>query len=171
MTATMPDGDGHEATVDGLVLGDTDVVARLHVDRMAVVGNFYPWLSGRWAPTGDEYRARLRMGANGAVYVGIANARGATETFTHSEANTKLTYTAGSDLMVRFQMIGTAPTTVRVRVGGRAAEPTTWMQSFTDTTAALQGGGSAGLGFRRSGSESGGNATVSFDDFAVGAPS
>jgi CSLREA domain-containing protein len=165
-----PDGAARAAVLDALSLpGAADAVVRLRVDRRAVGANLYGWISVRHQPSGSEYRARLRLGPAGNVHVGLAVVNGSTETFPTGEVNTKLTYAAGTDLLVRIQASGSAPTTVRVRVWPAGTpEPVSWMQTLTSSVAALQGAGSVSLGARRSLTESGGPVVVSFDDLVAG---
>jgi CSLREA domain-containing protein len=165
-TATGP---AHGAVLDALSMAGTDAVTRLVVDRRAVVGNLYAWLSVRHQPTGGEYRARLRYAPGGAVYVGIAVVSGSAETFPSGEVNTRLTYTAGTELLVRVRATGSSPTTVQVRVWRAGTpEPATWMQTTSGSTAGLQASGSVAVGARRSATETGGVAVFSVDDLVAG---
>jgi hypothetical protein len=165
----LPDGAGHSAVLDGLSLTETNAAALMRVDRRAAGSNLYSWLSVRHQPSGAEYRARLRWGPAGTVHVGLAVVTGTAESFPIGEVNTRLTYVAGTELMVRVQATGFAPTTVRVRVWRAGSpEPGTWMQTLTNSAGALQGAGSVALGARRSSGETGGLAVVGFDDLAAG---
>jgi CSLREA domain-containing protein len=165
-----PDGAARAAVLDALSLpGSADASLLLRVDRRAVGANLYGWLGVRHQPSGSEYRARLRLAPAGTVHVGLAVVNGSAETFPLGEVNTRLTYAAATELLVRVQASGSAPTTVRVRVWrAGTAEPTTWMQTLTNSAAALQSGGSVSLGARRSLTESGGPVLVSFDDLVAG---
>jgi hypothetical protein len=76
---------------------------------------------------------------------------GTTESFPNGEvAVTGVTYTAGSTLNVRARVTGTGTTTITARVwASGTTEPANWQLSRTDTTAALQVGGSVGLAVHR----------------------
>ena len=57
-----------------------------------------------------------------------------------------VTYTAGMQLKLRFQVTGTAPTTLRLKVWpASATEPTTWQKTATDAGAGLQSAGAVGI--------------------------
>jgi parallel beta-helix repeat protein len=165
-----PDGSARAAVLDSLSLpGGADAAVLVRIDRRAAGSNLYGWLGVRHQPSGSEYRARLRFGPAGTVHVGLAVVNGSVETFPAGEANTKLTYAAGAELLVRVQVTGSAPTTVRVRVWRAGTpEPAAWMQTLTSSAAALQAGGTVSLGARRSVTESGGPVLFSFDDLVAG---
>ena len=82
-------------------------------------------------------------------------------------------YTAGTELVVAFEVTGTSPTSLKAKVWKKSdAEPTAWQAQTTDATAALQAAGSAGGSTYLSGTATNGPVAVSFDDFSVttGAP-
>ena len=81
-----------------------------------------------------------------------------------------LTYTPGTQLQLRLQVTGTAPTTVQARVWQVGQpEPATWLSSVTDSTAALQTPGSVALQATLSASSTAGNVTR-FDNFDTRPP-
>jgi CSLREA domain-containing protein len=156
------------AALRSVALAGADAAVTVSSDRLAVGNQLYAWLSLRDAPSGEEYRARLRFAPNGVVYLGIAVANGAAETFPIAETNTGITYAPGTALRLRLQTVGSAPTTVRARVWRAGApEPAAWQRSVVDATAGVQGAGGVVLGARRSAGESGGPSTISFDDLVA----
>jgi CSLREA domain-containing protein len=171
ITLPTPDGAARAAVLDQLSLaGSADATVLLRLDRRAVGSNLYAWLGVRHQPGGSEYRARLRLAPAGGVHVGLAVVNGSAETFPLGEVNTRLTYTAGTELLVRVQASGSAPAVVRVRVWRAGTpEPSTWMQTLTNGAAALQAGGSIAVGARRSVAETGGPVLFSFDNLVAGA--
>ena len=81
---------------------------------------------------------------------------------------TGLTYTAGTRLGVRIEVVGGSPTTVRARIwSAAAAEPTTWLAEGTDSTAGLQVAGHTGLGLVTSTVMTNAPYVVRFDDYRV----
>ncbi|MBN1098038.1 hypothetical protein JKP76_19675 [Blastococcus sp. TML/C7B] len=69
---------------------------------------------------------------------------------------------------MRLQVVGTAPTTVRVKVWpAGSAEPTEWQRTATDSTAALQAPGGVGLTTYLSGSATNAPVALRMDDLAV----
>ena len=116
----------------------------------------------------SDYRAKVRLQANGTVQVILGTYTG-TETPLGSLVLPGLTYTPGETLEVKFQVTGSAPTTLRVKVWKTGqAEPVDWTLSATDATGALQAPGHVGFAMFLSGSATNAPATVSLDDLWVG---
>ncbi|HEU5223299.1 MAG TPA: PKD domain-containing protein [Candidatus Lumbricidophila sp.] len=108
----------------------------------------------------DTYLASLRIYPTGVVNVKIQRS-GVTLVVTDVAG---LTYTTGQQLNLRFQVFGTSPTTLRARVWSVGQpEPSTWLLSTTDSTAALQTAGNIGLIGYLSGSATN-PVTIAFDD-------
>ena len=108
----------------------------------------------RRTAAGDEYRVRVRVDADGAVWLALYRSVAGAEAFPGGEVRVAgLTWTPGTTLATRVQVSGTGTTavTASVWVAG-TAEPTTPQLSRTDTTAALQAAGSVGLAAYRPGS-------------------
>ncbi|WP_235494589.1 PKD domain-containing protein [Geodermatophilus sp. Leaf369] len=126
------------------------------------------YVTGRRS-SGQEYAARVRFLANGAVGVAAARLTGTTsETLIGSEVIVPgLTYTAGTPLAVRFDITGTGTTTLAVTVSaGTATPPATPVVTRTDATAALQVAGQTGLLAYLSGSAAG-SVAVRFSAYSV----
>ena len=106
----------------------------------------YAYAILRHQSSGAEYWGKIHFTANGGIYLSASAFSGASETALGTEVASGLVRVPGTAVNVRFQVIGTSPTTIRGRawaVGG--TEPTTWTFSATDSTAALQQAGSVGL--------------------------
>jgi hypothetical protein len=81
---------------------------------------------------------------------------------------TGLTFAANDQLLVRTQVQGVSPTTVRVKVWKvGTTEPTDWRATITDATASLQAGGGVGVTVYHGGTT--GNPAIAFtwDDLAA----
>jgi hypothetical protein len=79
-----------------------------------------------------------------------------------SPVKSNLTFTPGDSFLIRAQVVGTNPTTIRARVWKRGTpEPSTWLISGTDNHASLQSAGSVGVRVLNAGSSS---VTLKFDD-------
>ena len=79
-----------------------------------------------------------------------------------------LTYTAGQQLNLRVQVVGTSPTTVQAKLWpATGAEPAAWQATVTDSTAGLQSTGSVGLRAYLSASATNTPVTVRFDNYLV----
>lgn len=135
--------------------------------------------SGAWGlvrnriTDGGEYRLKLNYRSNGTVTAWFVrtNSSGTETAITSATTVSGLTYSAGTAVRAAFEVVGTSPTTLRARVwGGSQAEPTTWPLTTTDSTAALQTAGHAGLAMFLSSSTTNGPVTVRVDDFSVFGP-
>ncbi|WP_298459554.1 LamG-like jellyroll fold domain-containing protein [uncultured Cellulomonas sp.] len=138
-----------------------DVQLTVGADKDAGAGTQILSVVGRRVGTA-EYRARVRLGAGGAVSLQVE--RDATAL----QAVSAGTYAPGERLRVRLQVTGTSPTTLRAKVWkATAAEPAGWQVSATDATAALQAGGSVGVTSYLSGSATNAPVAVTWDDLRV----
>jgi hypothetical protein len=110
----------------------TDVVNTLWLEQMPTGGGAYVATTARGTATGD-YRARLKIQADGTVLIGIVRVVNGTETLLATQTTVSgLRYTAGTRLDLRVQATGSSPTTVRSRVWVHGTtEPTAWQQSVT----------------------------------------
>ncbi|MGY1741765.1 MULTISPECIES: PKD domain-containing protein [unclassified Blastococcus] len=127
------------------------------------------YVVARRTAAGDEYRVRIRVDADGAVWLALYRLAGGVEAFPGGEVKVAgLTWTPGTTLATRVQISGTGTTAVTASVwAAGSAEPTTAQLSRTDTTAALQAPGSVGLAAYRPSSATAATA-VRFTAFRVG---
>ncbi len=160
-------GSGPNAYLTGVSSTDAEVRVRVGFDKPATGNGTYISVLGRRVGAGD-YRAKVRLQANGTVQVILGNLNG-TETALGSIVLPAVTYTPGETLEVKFQVTGVAPTTLRVKVWKTGqAEPVGWTLATTDAAAALQSGGHVGFAMFLSGSATNAPATVSLDNLWVG---
>ena len=132
------------ATVAGSAT-DTEVRFSVGTDKAVTGGSFFTAAIGRRVGT-DEYRAKVRVQTTGAVDITLVRTANGAETSLGAVALPGLTLAAGERLQIRFQVTGTNPTTLRMKVWKvGAAEPDAWQLTVTDATPALQSGGGAGL--------------------------
>jgi PKD repeat protein len=146
---------------------DTEVRATIGLDKPATGGAVFASVAGRRVGTSD-YRAKVRFLPTSGVQIFITRVSGG-ETDLANLTVPGLTYAPGERLQVRFQVTGTNPTTLRLKVWKVGTpEPANWQLTTTDTTAALQSGG--GVGFVTYLSSSATNAPVLglFDDLWAG---
>jgi hypothetical protein len=94
-----------------------------------------------------EYRGKLRMAPSGSVYLHATRLSGGVESLLAAEVPVAgLTHQAGAWIRVRGQVVGTSPTTIRLKAWADGqAEPGAWLYTATDSTAALQAAGGIGL--------------------------
>jgi hypothetical protein len=124
-------------------------------------------VTGRRVSAGNEYRARVRVAADGQVALTLSRVSGGTEAYPGGEVVVPgLTYTAGSTLHVRVQTSGEGSTQVTAKVWTGSTEPAAPQLTRTDTTAGLQVAGGVGLAAYRPSSATAATA-VRFSTFTV----
>jgi PKD repeat protein len=131
----------------------------------------YVYVDGRRVSTNNEYDARIRLTPTGGVAVELTKYAGsATATAITSEVTLpSVTFTPGTLINVRFQVSGTSPTTLKVKVWPSiSAQPAAWTLTATDTSAGLQLAGAVGLTTYLSGSTTNAPTTVKFTSFSAG---
>jgi PKD repeat protein len=136
-------------------------------------GGIYVYVDGRRVGTNNEYDARVRITTGGGVAVELAKYAGSpTVTAVTSQVTLPgVTFTPGTLLNVRFQVTGTSPTTLKVKVWpSTSAQPSAWTLTATDTSAGLQVAGAVGLTTYLSGSTTNAPTTVKFSNFTAGPP-
>jgi hypothetical protein len=168
---SVPAGRSATARLSGVSSLGTDVVNTLWLEQMPTGGGAYVATTARGTATGD-YRARLKIQADGTVLIGITRVVNGTETLLSTQTTVSdLRYTAGTRLDLRVQATGSSPTTVRARVWVHGTtEPTTWQRSVTDSTAGLQEAGTVGLYAYLSASSTVTPVVFRVDDLLVDAP-
>ena len=131
----------------------------------------YVYIDGRRVSANNEYDARVRLTPTGTVGVELVKYPGtATATAIGSEVILPgVTFTPGTLINVRFQVSGTSPTTLKVKVWAASSpQPAAWTLTATDSTAGLQAAGAVGLTTYLSGSTTNAPTTVKFSSFSAG---
>ncbi|GAB4084723.1 hypothetical protein GCM10028784_13530 [Myceligenerans cantabricum] len=161
-TLSMAGGLTLSAELDDVSATATDLTLRTWADE-APSGNTYLTVQGRRVG-GDHLGGRLKIFPDGRVDLhtvrnGTPLAGGTVD---------GLAFAAGDPLLVRVEVSGTSPTTVRARVWAEGSpEPTTWQVTSSDTTAALQAAGSVGVNIYTGGATA---SSWAFDDLLVMEP-
>ena len=118
-----------------------------------------------------EYRLKIGRPGHGAVtarLVRIDGVRHGDRTSGSEVTVPGLTVGAGSGVRAELEVVGTSPTTLRVRVwSADGARPTTALLDTTDTTADLQVAGHTGLAALLSSTTTNVPVTVRVDDVSV----
>lgn len=167
---SMAAGTTRTCYLGAVTSSDSDLRATLSVDKAATGGGLYLDVLGRRINATNDYRTRIRFYSNGSVTLTLGALKGSSSAQALSGAVTVpgLTYVPGQNLELRYQVTGTNPTTLRARVWPTGqAEPTSWLVSATDSTAALQVSGSVGLQPYLSSSATNAPVVVRIDDLAV----
>ena len=99
----------------------------------------------------DSYRAKLRFVSGGALNLSLVRFKGSETILT--SYNVPGSFAAGQPLRLRFEAVGSSPTTLRAKVWPvTGSEPANWQVNATDSTAGLQIAGGLGLDVYNSGS-------------------
>ncbi len=165
-------GASRSASLNGVSAAATDVQVKVSLDKVGDGGGTFVSVTGRRVGT-EDYRAKLKIAANGATTLYLTRTAGNTETNLLLPNIPGLTLAAGDAVQVRLQVTEPAPagTTIRARVWrDGAAEPATWNLTTTDNTATLQAVGTTALIAYLSGSATNIPVAVRFDDYRVRVP-
>ncbi|MGZ4689399.1 MAG: PKD domain-containing protein [Acidimicrobiia bacterium] len=164
---------GRNAYLRGVSSNATDTLVTLSSNKVVAGGGLYVSAIGRSIVGAGDYRSVVRFQNNGRVSIrlGRANAAGAETIIVPETIVPGLTYAANDKLLLRTQVTGTSPTTVRVKVWKfGTTEPVAWNQTTTDATANLQAAGSPGLVTYVSGSATNAPILLTVDDLLVTKP-
>ena len=148
---------------------DFDTKVDLALSTAATGGGAYASVIERRVSNGNDYRLKLRYVAGGTVTAYLTRTTGNKETVLTSVNVPGLTVSAGTILRVRFQALGTNPTTLRAKVWRQSAsEPVAWLLTTTDSTAALAAPGDLGVLLFTSSSWTGAAPAMSIDTLSSG---
>ena len=136
--------------------------------KVVVGSGQYAFAILRHQAGGAEYWGKIHFSASGAIFLNASAYSGTAETVLGPEVASGLTRVQGTAVNVRFQVIGTSPTTIRGRAWAvGSTEPTTWTFTDTDSTAALQHAGTVGLRATTSSTSTNVPITFRFDNLTV----
>ncbi len=155
-----------EANLEKVISEDFDIRFKVKVDNLSG-SNLDTFASGRIIDSGSLYRLRIRIQPSGFVQASMIKAANGSWTVSQTATIAGLNYQANDELNVRYQIVGTNPTTLRVKVWEEGnSEPAGWNISITDNDSVLQTSGSFGLKFLHN---NGGSGPVNFivDDLLV----
>jgi hypothetical protein len=156
---------GPIARLDAVSAVNTDTVVEVAFDKPATGGGIYVTTVGRRVDTA-EYRGTARLQSNGTVQALVVRRVGATDTYLGVvNAVPGLTPAVGASVSSRFEVTGTNPTTLRLKLWPTGTpEPTTWTLTATDAIASLQAAGSIGVNAYLSGSATNAPVVATFDN-------
>jgi hypothetical protein len=148
---------------------DVDLSFRVATNKVPAGGAQYIYGVIRRVSASAEYRAKIRIANNGAVFVQASFVSANVETPIGTEVQvTGLTASPGSFIWLRAQVSGTSPTTIRIRAwADGSTEPSTWQYTATNAAAGLQIAGAVGLRAYTGSAVTNGPITLTFDDFRV----
>jgi PKD repeat protein len=165
----MPNaGSGSMAALSGLSSTSTDMRLSFTFDKDQT-STEYLTLYGRDVPGAGRYQAAFRLRTAGRVQVSLDRVTGSTTTSIAPAIQVSgLTQNAGDVLDVRFQVTGTSPSQLRVKVWKHGtAEPSSWTLTASDSTSSLQAAGGIAIETYLSGGTTNAPMTLSVDDLNV----
>lgn len=161
---TLVAGGTQTSTLDTVATTSADASVTVTADKVPAGSGAFVHVQARRTSATEFYGARLRLQADGSVQVH------ATRNGTPLSGGTVsgLTFAPGDQLVVRVQVDGTAPTTVRAKVWKVGEpEPAEWRATTTDATASMQVPGAFGLSTYLFGSATNGPVVFRYDDLVV----
>ena len=163
-------GAARVAYLPGVSATDVDARVRITADKSATGGSWYAYLVLRRQGT-SAYQPKIIIAADGTVSVQAGVVVNGKETSLGAAVVVPgLTFTPGSFIWLRAQVSGTNPATIQVKAWADGqAEPPNWQFSATNSAAAVQTPGGAGLRAYVGGQVLNTPLVVTFDDFAVNA--
>jgi PKD repeat protein len=142
----------------------SDVTVQVSLDKASTGGGVSVGAVGRQIGA-DFYQGRIRFISDGTVGLQLLSG---SSTVLANTAISGLSYSPGATLVLRVQVFGTSPTTLRGKVWALGStEPAAWQLTTTDATVALQAAGSIGLEGYLSGSATNAPLTVRYDNFSA----
>jgi PKD repeat protein len=165
--ASIPAGRTLTAFLNSATNLDTDLTHQVWLDEAPTGGGVQATSVVR-STAGGSYRVTVKLSASGQVAGSIVSVVGTTSTtIAAATVVAGITYTPGLKLLVRTQATGSSPTTIRYRVWAQGStEPSTWLQTVTDSSAGLQEAGAIGFVGYVSGTATQAS-TMHFDDLTA----
>ncbi|SMQ58294.1 PKD domain-containing protein [Agreia sp. VKM Ac-1783] len=155
------------ASLAGVSSTSTNTLATFSLSAVPNGGGGFISVAGRQVSPGTDYRARVKVGSNGAMTLYIGKTVAGAET-TLKTVNLVGSYVANTDYVIRTEVQGSGTTTIRAKAWAKSqAEPANWQATIDDTTSALQAPGTVGLMSYLSGSSTNFPLVTSFDDLSA----
>lgn len=159
----VPAGSTRTETLGSVSSSRTDTTVTVTTDLGPSGGGIFISAIGRQVGSA-AYEGRAWLSASGSVQVQLL----ANGTTLQAVPVSGLTYSAGQQLSLRVQVVGSSPTTLRAKLWpSTQAEPAAWQVTATDSTAGLQSAGGVGLRAYLSASATATPVTARFDNFLV----
>lgn len=169
---TSSAGSGRSAYLRAVSSTAADTSFTVTADRLSTGSGLYVAAAGRAIAGAGDYRATVRLRADGRVALRLAltNATGVETYLAPETLISGLTYTAGTPLTVRVQVTGVNPTQLRAKVWRTgSAEPTGWATTATNSQASHQVSGGIGIVTYLSSTATNAPIVLAVDDLVTGA--
>jgi chitodextrinase len=168
-TISTAAGSSPAAYLNGVSAIDVDITSSFGYDKVGTGSGIYTQLVARNVGS-SNYWVQIQSNATSTTFFLERNVNG-TETSLADQTVPGMVYAVGDVFNVRFQVQGTGTTTLRGKIWkSGTTEPSSWLLTATDTTAALQNPGAVGVASYLSRSATTSPVTVSVQDFSVQRP-
>lgn len=165
---TSAAGSGPGAYLNSVSSSNADTSVAFSMDKIANGGGSYVYVSGRNVAGAGEYRAKVKVAADGGLTLYTTSVTGGTVTTLKTANIAGFKLTANQAVMIRLQVLGTSPTTIQAKLWPASdTEPGTWTLTGTDNRANMQAPGSVGLLTYVSGATTNVPITMKFDNLLV----
>jgi hypothetical protein len=163
--SNMPDS----AYLLGVSALNVDITFRVETDKLVAGSGQIAAFVARYVGNGSDYVGRLRLRPDGSVWLQAAQELGGQVALLGAERVVPdVTHIANRAIWVRGQVVGTNPTTIRLKAWADGqSEPANWLYSVTDIATGLQTAGAVGLRAYLSPNAINTLVEFSFDDFQV----
>jgi len=145
-TLTVDPGKSAEATVVQSTVGDVQAQVSFTLPKDAAAGyGVHEAVQVRRQPTGDAYRARIKVGSNGRAVLALSRWSGSNDT---ALSNVALPFSvaSGAETTLRVQVTGESPVTLEAKAWPRGTAEPGWQSTVTDSSSArLTAAGAVGL--------------------------
>ena len=127
------------ALLDAAAAQDVDIVFQVQTDILASGVDEYAYFLSRHVSPNTEYRGQIRFDPKRNILVRAVRINNGISTALGSDTKVAgVTHAVNTYIWVHAQIVGTNPTTIRIKVwADDQAEPATWQYSVTDSAASL----------------------------------
>ncbi|WP_116449776.1 PKD domain-containing protein [Blastococcus litoris] len=164
-------GGTSSALLNGVSARDLALQAAVSLDRQPAGGANHVTVSTRRVSASTMYETILKFSPSGTVNLTLSRKVGNVNTTLQALTIPGLTYTSGTVLQLRLEVVGSGPTTLRAKlwVDG-TAEPAAWQVSATDAASELQVAGAVGTTLYVSSAATTIPGRLNLDDWWIGQP-
>jgi RHS repeat-associated protein len=168
-TITLGSATGRSTFLTGVAAGDTDLLAKIRVDQLAVGDQTYARFYLRRQDNDNWYQVRIAFRTDQSIRLTLRRSSAGTDVGIGSEIVGGEAHTTSASYWVRARLSGTSSVNAKIRLWrDGTTEPGGWALDVTDGSppANLQGTGHVGVRFQVDGTGTF-PVTATFDDLAI----
>jgi CSLREA domain-containing protein len=165
-------GNARVAKLPNVLAQDLDFTFRVKTDKLAAGSNQSVFFIARSISNNTEYWCQLRIATTNTMYLRAVRVVNGTQTLIGTEVPVSgLTFAANTYIRMHGQVLGTNPTTIRLKAWADGqAEPGNWQFTVTDSAASLQTAGAVGIRTFLASGVTNAPVVFTFDDLLVTPP-